>query len=208
MTLVRAVFFMVILFSCGVRRDKIVMKELSEQNIPSHTFNIPYGQLRDTLPSLFTIDKQYRNKNLERFFFYYSSEDRKNENKHLINFSAETSSEPIFSSDYFKEPNTKDDIYLTAMGAYWQSQIYYVKANPLHYTTAFVCKLKRIDKQTTQLTVQAEDPVVANGTNGLGPHGYIANVQKVAPTSVEEYALLLFIAEQLNEKGLQPIIVP
>jgi hypothetical protein len=161
------VFFLLLvtLYSCGESPGELVKKELSTLNIPTHTFKMSYARLKDTIPSLFTFEKQYENKYLERFFFYYFPENDKS-HKHLISFSAETSKDRIFSVDDFKKPNTKEDIYLTTMGEHWKSPVYYAKEKPLLYTTAFICKFKKIDNYNTQFTVFAENPFVVNGTDG------------------------------------------
>jgi predicted component of viral defense system (DUF524 family) len=85
---------------------------------------------------------------------------------------------------------------------------HFAKGKALLYRTAFICKFEKIDNYNTKLTVFAEDPIVVNGTDRLGPHGYIANVQKVAPTTIEEYSILLYIAEQLGDTTLPPINLP
>jgi hypothetical protein len=50
----------------------------------------------------------------------------------------------------------------------------------------------------TLLRITPENPVVLFGTRCCGPHGDYANEIVVDPTTIEEYTLIKYIAEQLN----------
>ena len=122
-------------------------------------------------------------------------------------FTAESSKGAIFSSEYFLQPNTSNDIYLSAMMAPWLSEYYYSDSQPIEYTADFVFKLTKIDENSTVVKVVAINPEIISGM-GLGIHGSMNIYSKAQPTTIEEYSLLLFIADKLGDATLLPLKLP
>lgn len=182
----------------------IETKSFVDRNNPEHTFHYGINQLKDTIVSLFNFKNQYENKILSKVFYYYHPKDT----LQLIDFNPETASNATFGEKHFSQPNTSDDIYLHDFGDPWLSKLYFSGNQPLKYVTAFVIKLKKMDDSTTKVQIVAEEPKVFNGISGYGPHGGIARETAVQPTTIEEYSLLLFIADKLGDTTLQPLKLP
>jgi hypothetical protein len=70
-----------------------------------------------------------------------------------------------------------------------------------------VIKLRSIEKNETELEIFAVQPVVIHGTECCGPHGRYGKKVHVKATTIEEYCLIVFIAEQPN-LSLPPIKLP
>jgi len=191
---------------CNDTGGKIERKSLKYPNTTSHVFQLPLNYLKDTLVTLFNFANQYEDPDLRSVFYYYPSGDK--EHKQLVTFNAETTNDSVFGNDYFKKSNTENDIYLHDFGSVWESPLYQVDGKPLEYRTVFALKLKSVDASRTRLVIEAENPVVINGTAGMGPHGFIAREEKVEPTTIEEHLLLLYIAKKLSDNSVAPVIWP
>jgi hypothetical protein len=122
-----------------------------------------------------------------------------------VTFKAETADNPLFGREYFKNPDTENDIYIHSFGQFWYSPVYYAGGKPLEFRTPFILTLQKIDEERTLLKVRPETPRVIKGAAGLTAHGFVSKEIEVAPTTVEEYSLILFIAEQLGDTTLRPL---
>jgi len=194
-------------FGCGESPKQVNKKTLIHPNQTSLTIKLPINKLRDTLVKIFDIDHQEDNKILGRIFFYKS--DPKDLDVHQITFWPETSDTCTFGKEYFKKPNTKNDVFLNQFGEIWYSTMYFNKSKPFQIRTEFAFQLKELSKNTTLITVKALDPKILNGTKCCGPClGNYSLEEKVQPTTVEEYTLILYIAENLSIKDLQPLQLP
>jgi hypothetical protein len=76
-----------------------------------------------------------------------------------------------------------------------------------------VLKLKSIDKEHTKLTVVALKPFVYNNPEAIGIMRCNCGIfplkgTDVEATTIEEYALLLFIANSLGDKTVEPLKMP
>lgn len=189
--------------------DPIQSKPFPIKNNPTHNFKLSIDKLKDTITSMFSIENQIDNKILNNIFYYYSKGDSEtNANRHLITFETESSQDTLFSKDYFSKASTSNDIYLHDFNFSWLSKLYFSNGKPLEYRTPFIIKLLKINNDSTTISVIAEDPKVLNGISGYGPHGPIARETVVEPTSIEEYSILLFIADKLGDKTLVPLKLP
>ena len=65
--------------------------------------------------------------------------------------------------------------------------------------------LTKIDDENTLLKVKPEDLKVIKGVEGFTAHGFYSKEISVDPTTIEEYSLIYFIAEQLGDKTLRPL---
>jgi hypothetical protein len=179
------------------------------RNIPEHVFPFGITQLRDTIIALFSIENQLDNKILTKTFYDYMAEaDTTEENKFSMPFNAETVKDSLFGRWYFSKQNTSNDIYIHNFGVAWPSRLYFSKGKPLQYRTAFIIKVFKATTDSTRVLIIAENTKVINGINGFGVHGPIARETSVDSSSIEEYSLLLFIADKLKENNLPPLKLP
>jgi hypothetical protein len=193
----------------NVTVEPIEAKAFPTRNVAEHVFPFRINQLKDTLAALFSVENQYGNVFLKRVFYnYMGNEDTSEQNCRPIVFNAETSKGAIFSEDYFSKSNTSNDIYLHTFGETWLSKLYFSKGKPLETRTAFAIKLFVKDGSSTKVAIVAQRPTVLNGIAGFGIHGPIARETEVGSSSIEEYSLLLFIAEKFGDKSLAPLITP
>ena len=193
----------------SVTTEPIQTKPFPQKNIPSHSFKLSLDKLKDKISALFSLENQEDNKYLNDVFYFYPSDEKEKEDfKMFIDFQVETKKTSLFGSNYYKKSKTSNDIYIHDFGSCWYSKLYFSKGKPLKYRTAFIIKLTKINKDSTSIFIQAEKPTVINGIIGLGPHGPIARETIVAPTSIEEYSILLFIADKLGDKTLLPLKLP
>ena len=192
-----------------ITTEPIQTKLFPQKNIPSHSFKLSLDKLKDTISALFSFGNQQNNKYLNDLFYFYPSDEKEKEDfKMFIDFQAETKKTALFGSDYYKKSKTSNDIYIHNFGTCWYSKLYFSKGKPLEYRTAFIIKLTNINKDLTNIFIEAEEPKVINGILGLGAHGPIARETIVDPTSIEEYSILLFIADKLGDKSLLPLKLP
>ncbi len=168
-----------------------------------------FGKL--TVIKLFDISPQYDNPILKTVFIDRILKDH----NFPISFSYETADKAVFGRDYFKRKESVNDIFLTSIGSYWYSPIYYHNNEPFLFTSSFalqfralVDEFKDASKQETMLTVIDVGPEITNGTECCGPHGNYSRTETVKPTTVEEYTLILYIAQKLGVKDLKPIVLP
>ncbi len=179
------------------------------KNIPEYTFHLGIERLRDTIAALFNFSNQYENKYLGPIFYYYIFEENESEkHKNAQFFNAETVKDSLFGRNYFSKPNTSNDIYIHDFNTAWPSKLYFSNGKPLKYRTDFIIKLSKVDLDSTKVVIIAEDPKVLNGIDGFGVHAPVARETAVRPSSIEEYSLLLFIADKLQEHNLLPLKLP
>ena len=190
-----------------VEPDPIQEKTLLNPNPISYTFSIPLNKLRDTIIKMFDIDPQMDDQTLEKIF-YYNWPETGDIHKNQVIFTPQTSGTDSFGMEYFKNPATKDDVFLTQMADYWYSPKYYHKSKPFEFTASYAIHFDMLDSNSTTITIKPVDAEIFNGTLCCSPHGNYSNTQSVASTSVEEYTLILYIAEKLGVKGLKPLELP
>ena len=193
----------------SVTTDPIETKLFPFKNVSSHSFRFNLDKLKDTISSLFNFENQHNSKYLNNVFYFYPSDEKEKEDyKMFMDFQVETKETALFGSNYYEKPNTSNDIYIHNFGTYWLSKLYYSKGKPLEYRTAFIIKLTKINNDSTRISIEAEQPKVINGIIGLGAHGPIARETIVEPTTIEEYSILLFIADKLGDRTLLPLQLP
>jgi hypothetical protein len=193
----------------NVTVETVKEKPFPTRNVAEHVFPFNIKKLKDTIAALFNIENQYDDKFLKQVFYnYMADEDTSEKNNRQIVFSAETKKDALFGKPYFANPKTTNDIYIHAFGETWFSKFYVSKGKPLETRTAFIIKLSAQDANSTKVAIVAESPTVLNGIAGFGVHGPVARETKVQPSSIEEYTLLLFIANKLDDKNLEPLRLP
>ena len=189
--------------------DPIEIRPFPTKNIPEHTFNSGLDKLKDSIVSFFSSENQNNNKYLNNIFYDFMNKDNQSEeNKIFIPFQAETINTALFGKAHFSQPNSSNSIYLHNFGTPWPSKLYHSKDKPLRYRTAFIIELSTINDDSTKVSIIAEDPKILNGISSYGAHGAVARETKVGPTSIEEYSILLFIADKLGDKTLTPLKIP
>ena len=126
------------------------------RNISEHIFKFNINVLKDSLISFFKIgNSPEENLHLMKIFYFYVDTRRMS-----VFFTAEKSKGAIFSREYFLQPNTSNDVYLTGMLAPWVSKYYYSDSQPIQYSADFVFKLIKIDQNSTVVKVVAINPEI------------------------------------------------
>ncbi|KAF7780533.1 hypothetical protein PMAN_a1578 [Pseudoalteromonas marina] len=83
---------------------------------------------------------------------------------------------------------------------FWKSDFYLVNGEKAKTTGKFQIILTQTGVQSTNVKVRVTQLRVINGIECCGPHGRYSRYTDVAPTTIEEYAFLYFIGEQLGVK--------
>lgn len=122
-----------------------------------------------------------------------------------VTFSLETSHDNSFSKDFFTTIGTENDLYLHTFGQFWCSPIYYARGKPLEFRAKFRLRLTSVSSTQTQLKIEIESPCVIKGIGGLGPDGFYSKDIEVNSTTIEEYSLLLYIANMIGDSTLPPL---
>ena len=189
--------------------EPIEEKPFQKRNVAEHVFHFSINRLKDTIISLFNFKNQSDNKILKPVFYNYMTEgDTSVENRLQITFNAETKKDALFGMEYFSRPEAANDVYIHDFGQTWFSKLYFSKGRPLETRMAFIIKLSAQDATTTKVTIVPERPAVLNGISGFGVHAAIARETEVRPSTIEEYSLLLFVADILGDKSLAPLRTP
>jgi len=82
--------------------------------------------------------------------------------------------------------------------SFWRSDFYIVNGRPAQTTGVFTVKFEPTTDGQTQVSVKVEKLEVINGTECCGPHGRYSRYTNVASTTIEEYAILYYLGEQLG----------
>jgi hypothetical protein len=94
---------------------------------------------------------------------------------------------------------------------YGESQVYFEGATPLIYYADFHIHVIPVASGKTRVEITAYDSRVAAGVDrrfswvSSGPGLFVV---AVAPTTVEEYQILLGIGEKLGTKNMPPLVLP
>jgi hypothetical protein len=187
------------LLSCTGPIEK---KELTIENPTNYVFNVSKAELKEKIITFFNEHNYLDSEFYESSVFYFEIDG--GDGKMPVSFSAETSENPVFGKSYFYGQKTSDDIFLYAY-AYWPSPIYHSRGKPLEFRSNYIVKLTSIDSTHTRVSVVAKEPEVVNGTECCGMHGPYAKTFPVKATSIEEYTLIVFIAEQLGVRHLKSV---
>jgi hypothetical protein len=196
--------FVFFLCCCNKNPAPVYKKKLSHPNSTSLSFNFPENQLRDTILKLFDIEPQMDDQILKSIFM----DEIVKKHRFQVNFVSETANNAVFGDKYFKSKGNIGDIFLFPMGSYWASPMYFRNGEPFLFSTSFAIKFKAISQKQTLVVVEDINPEILNGTKCCGPEGNYSVVQKVAPTTIEEYTLLLYITKKLGIYNLPPVQLP
>lgn len=180
-------------------------KELIRPYPTNHIFNLPADSLKNLILSNFSIESQRKSRLYNNLIFYYNSDILGKQTKMIVIFATETSKESLLSKDFFSSIGTDNDIYLHSFGQFWYSPIYYALGKPLEFRAQFRFRLIPINNKKTQLVVDIEDPRVIKGISGIGPHGFYSKEIKVKPTTIEEYSMIYYLANQIGDTTLIPL---
>jgi hypothetical protein len=127
-------------------------------------------------------------------------------------FSVEDAREPVFGRDVLSRRGNEFDVYAHTYGdPLWASPVYRGSRGVLPFVAAFHVHLIPRGEDRTEVEVRVVHPEIINGLEwGLGScgPGYFWRHRRVAPTTVEEYALLRYIGRSLGEKAMPEMILP
>jgi hypothetical protein len=195
--------FLLISVSGCESQSNIVVHKLNPKNPVSHIFNLPMEKLKDTILEIFK--DQDSDTYLDKVFIGGDYYGHRNPTQQFFEVNSKDDSIP---DAYFCEPGRNDDIYLMALTGTWDSKVYFSNGKPMQFQSSYILHLMKLNGGQTLLTVKADSPFVVNGMGGIGVHGPKSLTQKVSPTTIEEYSLILFIASKLGEVNLPPLKLP
>lgn len=178
-------------------------KELKGNNPTSYTFSSDLNSIRNKLIAGFSIENQVKNTNV----FAFKSLSRPRYARDVM-LSLETEKDALFGKDIFKKKANHNDLYLHTFGDTITSHSYFALGKPLEYRVGFDIHFQPEPDGRTRIFVNAVNPTVIKGIGGIGAHGFYSNDIPVAPTTIEEYQLLRYIAYLLGENKMPPVHYP
>ena len=124
---------------------------------------------------------------------------------------AECSTNAVIGEAVFRDPANAHDIYLhTFHTPFAISSVYRGREGGLPFIAAFHLHLASSGSNTV-VTVTASNTEVVNGTKfgfgSCGP-GQGWNCERVQPTTVEEYSILLYLGRYLGITNMPAVILP
>ena len=116
-----------------------------------------------------------------------------------------------FSASILNLPGNENDAYIHNFHEpIGPSAVYFSGDYPLPYICEFHLHLIPGPKGETRVVVFPHEPEVINGESWWGPHNLSpANIYtSVAPTTIEEYRILLELGSALGEANMPPLLLP
>jgi hypothetical protein len=134
----------------------------------------------------------------------------RNQRIHCCGDAIEFSSDVSFSKGVLDLPGNENDAYIhnfhTPIGA---SSVYFARGAGLPYLCEFHLHMTPRPAGHTEVTVIPRHAEVITGLSWWGPHGSPANIYvTVAPTTVEEYKLLIELGEAVGQRDMPQLILP
>lgn len=109
---------------------------------------------------------------------------------------------------YSKVKHSSEDKFEIKLGdvarSFWRSDFYKVNGMPAQTTGIFTVKVEETEDDQTLISVEVDKLEVINGTECCGPHGRYSRYTNVAATTIEEYAILFYLGEQLGVNMHKP----
>jgi hypothetical protein len=109
---------------------------------------------------------------------------------------------------YSKVIQLSDDGFKIQLGdisrSFWRSDFYTVNGEPAETTGVFTVEFKATENNKTLVSVKVEKLEVINGIECCGPHGRYSRYTNVEATTIEEYAILFYLGEQLGVSMHKP----
>ena len=110
-----------------------------------------------------------------------------------------------------KRPGNENDVVLhNGHDPFRKSAVYYNRDGPCDYAAIFHIHLAAVAPQRTKVEIFTHRPQVISGKGQYHIiHGAWANyIVDVAPTTIEEYEILLAIGKQLRQQAMPPLVQP
>lgn len=184
--------------SCSSDIHTIKTRSLNQKNPTSYVFP---GSLPEVRKRILAVFEDFP---LRREFGSYVSP-----NSQSFMFSIRTREEHGSYEPVFASPENHNDLYLHSWGEPIDpSEVYFGGGKPLRYRAEFQLHLTAPNDNSTEISVITHKPSVINGSVCCGLHGYKSNDVAVAPTTIEEYRILLFIGRLLGVSDMPPLRLP
>ena len=125
-----------------------------------------------------------------------------------------TSEESKFSKTHlfhgvFENPKNIHDLYIDSYDPISISNIYYRFFKPLEYSAGFHLHFEAVDTTSTKVSIYTYDSSVLYWGMPLpsGDHAFVKE-KDVAPTTIEEYEILMRIGNLVGVKDMPPLKLP
>jgi hypothetical protein len=105
----------------------------------------------------------------------------------------------------------ENDLYLETYGNCLISKVYFNDGKPSLFEVEFHVHLDSLSENMTQVTINTLRSEVLTGSKiGISDNLVLGqpNTEKVPPSTIEEYEILLAIGEELGQKGMPPCHYP
>lgn len=193
-----AVLIFSLCIACSSDVRTIKTRSLAQKNPTSYVFPGPVPEVREKIITAFNDFPTRR-----EFASFVSP------NNQYFMVSVRTREDEGYSDPIFASPENRNDVYLHSWGEPIDpSEVYSGGGKPLRYRAEFQLHITAPDDNRTHISVITHQPSVINGSVCCGLHGYKSNDVAVAPTTIEEYRILLFIGRILGVSNMPPLRLP
>lgn len=202
------ILFSLTLFSaCGEGVEKKI--ELTNLNPKYYDFHFPIDTMKKVV--IYSLEN-YKFKNAAK---YENKTKNSDDATYYDNLSVETHEGQTFSTDFYKNIDNKNDLYVYSMMLPGPSSVYYSDdcKTPLDFNAKYQIKLERINDTTTRVKIITLDYEIITGYQRIPEIGICGFwrpplISKLPVTTVEEYELLQRIGYYLKVKDMPELKIP
>jgi hypothetical protein len=198
--------------SCTKNVSRLTVLPLSRGNPTSYAFDLSASEVHEravaALRSLGAVDAVFGKRPARD-----PADPADDSIRFAYDFAVEQAGDPALTNgELFSHPGDRDDLYVhTQSDPLWPSPVYRGRDGGLPFIEGFHVHLEALGPGRTLVSVTAVDPQVVNGMKwGIGScgPGYSWRTERVAPTTVEEYALLRFLGQAMRAQGMPELALP
>jgi hypothetical protein len=178
------------------------VRQLAELNPISYEFRVPPDVAVQAIVQAFSDARPVSSPYYQTLPLQSSAPISKN-----VVYFAETRGNALFGEATFLRAGDTTDVYLHSHGEPILSSVYCVLGRRLSYRVDFSLTVRAVGEGSL-VSIEALNPRVLKGIGGFGPHGAYSAEYAVAPTTIEEYSLLLYIGHVLEALPMPAVTTP
>lgn len=194
-----------LLVSCTKNVSRVETARLDKANPTAYVFDVPPAVVHDRILEVLRV---YHAPDL----VFGERELAGDDTRYADSFAVEDARDPTFGKRLLTKRGNERDVYVHTFGdPLWASPVYRGSRGVLPFVVAFHVHLAPQGNDRTLVSIRAIDPQLRNGRawqiGSCGPV-YAHRYQRVKPTTVEEYALLRYIGQNLGATEMPEVVLP
>ena len=151
------IFGLTLFSACGQTSEKEIV--LTNLNPTSYDFKFPIDTMKKVV--IYSLEN-YKFRSAVR---YEKETKNSDDDAHYDNLSVETYESRVFSTDFYKNIDNKNDLYVFSMMLPGPSSVYYSEdcKAPLDFNAKYQIKIEKIDETTTRVKIITLDYEIITG---------------------------------------------